>query len=98
MSDITKHEGKKYLRWIYAPPGALAGLDPTQPSIQVDVYAVLNAFQVKRHETGHAIKKLLASGQRGKGDEEADLVGAIAAINRALDEVRREKAIEVLPF
>lgn len=74
---ITQHEGKKYLRRI------TAATDGT--SIDVDVYAVLVAFGVTCPARQHAIKKLLAAGERGKGDAVADLRGAAAAVNRAIE-------------
>lgn len=77
-TPITQHEGKKYLRLIHPANG------DGRP-IYVDVYSVLVAFGVTCPATAHALKKLLAAGQRGKGDKKADLVGAIAAINRAVD-------------
>lgn len=76
-TPITQHEGSKYLRAIISPvDGAL---------ISVDVYAVLEAYQVTCQARGHAIKKLLCAGDRGKGDTLADLIGARAAIDRAID-------------
>lgn len=75
---ITKHEGSKYLKEIH---GALPG----SPSTMVDVYAVLVAFDVTCPAIAHCIKKLLMPGQRGKGDIRADLKGAMAALNRAID-------------
>ncbi len=75
---ITSHEGKKYLRAIRSCVDGKA--------IQVDVYDVLKAFGVQSHPIGHAVKKLLCAGRRGKGSSGDDLRGAIAAINRALDE------------
>ncbi len=84
---ITEHEGKKYLRTITS---CLTG-----ESIQVDVYDVLEAFGVTCQAQGHAIKKLLTPGQRGKGSVEADLHGAMAALCRAMELLRnREKAKE----
>lgn len=74
---ITEHEGKKYLRTI---------VDTTDPAktCQIDVYAVIVAYQITCPAVAHALKKLLCAGQRGKGDVIADLTGAIAAINRAI--------------
>lgn len=83
--NITEHEGKKYIREIQS---CLSG----GKSTMVDIYEVLTAFGVTCQRTGHAIKKLLCAGQRGKGDRVADLRGAIAAINRAIDEEVREGA------
>lgn len=85
-TPITQHEGKKYLRLIHPANG------DGRP-IYVDVYAVLVAFGVTCPATAHAVKKLLAAGQRGKGDKKADLVGAIAAINRAIDLGDQDKEV-----
>lgn len=84
---IESHEGKKYLRKIHGAS--------SQESVDVDVYEVLVAFGVTCHATAHAIKKLLCAGQRGKGTRTEDLVGAIAAINRAIEiEERSIGAVE----
>ncbi len=81
-TDIKQHEGSKYLRLIRP---ASRELDPEGKAIHVDVYCVLDAFEVKDQAVGHAIKKLPCAGERGKGNRLEDLVGAIAAINRAID-------------
>lgn len=75
--NILAHEGKKYLREI---TDVITGL-----RAQVDVYAVLVAFNVTCPATAHAIKKLLCAGLRGKGDKRTDLEGALAAVQRALE-------------
>lgn len=80
MADITAHEGKKYLRLIHS-----ARPDNSRDPISIDVYAVLEAFNVTCPGRQQAVKKLLCTGQRGKGDEMADLLGALAALNRAID-------------
>ena len=56
----------------------------------IDVYQVLNLFSVNDHAKGHAIKKLLLSGNRtGKKTEEQDIQEAIELlINNDLHEVR----------
>jgi hypothetical protein len=91
MSDqvvkVTEHEGKKYLRTIQD------AVDP-ESEILVDVYSVLEAFKVTCPAIQHAVKKLLCAGIRGKGDVEADLVGAIAAVNRAIQLHRNRAAKE----
>lgn len=74
---IITHEGVKYLRTIHS-----AVSDKT---IEVDIYAVLEAFDVTCPAIQHCIKKLLAAGQRGKGTKEQDLIGAKAALNRAIE-------------
>lgn len=78
MSDnINNHEGKKYLRKITSTVDGKA--------IQADIYAVLEAWGVTCQATGHAIKKLLMPGQRGKGTKIDDLRGALAAVSRAIE-------------
>ncbi len=67
----------KYNRTIYSSILKGAG-------IMVDVYAVLNAFDVRCPARQHAIKKLLLAGQRGKGDELQDLTEAGEAVTRAI--------------
>ena len=52
----------------------------------VDVYRVLNAFDVHDAATQHAIKKLLAAGKRGHKDYVQDLKEAIASIELAINE------------
>lgn len=89
MVDIQKHEGKKYLRKIFSAVFDDAK-DMGEEFVEIDVYAVLVAYDVKCPAVAHAIKKLLCAGQRGKGDELADLVGAQAAISRAI-ELRKSK-------
>lgn len=76
-TPITQHEGKKYLRKIWNPSG--------EASIEVDVYCVIKAFGITCPAIAHAVKKLLAPGQRGKGDVIADLKGVLAAVNRAVE-------------
>ena len=52
----------------------------------VDVYAVLDAFSVTSQPLGHAIKKLLAAGQRNGGKSvKQDLEEAISSIKRAIE-------------
>jgi hypothetical protein len=65
--------GSKYLRPVKA---AING--------NVDVYAVLLIFDVQCPARQHAIKKLLCSGLRGKGDALQDLKEARDAIDRAI--------------
>lgn len=58
---------------------------PTNGAETVDVYWVLNAWQVDCHATGHAIKKLLNAGQRGVKPAKQDLEEAIDSIKRAIE-------------
>jgi len=54
-------------------------------STTIDVYDVLVAFGVNNPATAHAVKKLLASGQRGYKDVIQDLKEAIQSIERAIE-------------
>ena len=85
--SIDQHEGSKYLRDIRPCKTIhLGGPDKQQPPLfQVDVYAVLEAFKVTCPAVAHAVKKLLACGQRGKGSAVEDLVGVLAAVSRAIE-------------
>ncbi len=89
-TSINQHEGKKYLRVIC--PALKEG---DQIPINVDVYCVLVAYRVTCAATGHAIKKLLCAGERGKGSRLTDLIGAAAAINRAIE--LEEDAVKQAP-
>ena len=51
----------------------------------IDVYDVLKAFNVTNPATAHAVKKLLASGQRGYKDVVQDLEEAKDSITRAVE-------------
>lgn len=88
MTSINEHEGKKYLRTIRAADGG--------GTVNVDVYAVLKAFNVTCPARAHAIKKLLCCGTRGKGDTVADLVGVLAAVNRAIELERNDVVVKEL--
>lgn len=65
--------GSKYLREFSCCVGGRA-----------DVYTVLEAFAVTCPARQHAIKKLLCSGIRGKGDVLQDLMEARDAVDRAI--------------
>lgn len=79
---LGEHEGKKYLRKI-------RGRDPRDPNrrveVLIDIYDVIVCFAVTCPGRQQAIKKLLATGERGKGDQLADLIGADAALSRAIE-------------
>ena len=51
----------------------------------VDVYRVIELFDVKDHAIGHAIKKLLCSGERGAKDKTQDVQEAISSLLRYLE-------------
>jgi hypothetical protein len=57
------------------------------PGLWVDVYDVLDAFKVTRSAVAHAVKKLLAPGQRGVKSEIADLKEARDSIDRAIQKL-----------
>ena len=50
----------------------------------VDVYSVLEAFDVNNGAIQHAVKKLLAPSKRGHKSEVQDVKEAIESLNRAL--------------
>jgi hypothetical protein len=84
-ANRTPDPKTKYLRDIY-PVDGMAHTDANgKPFVRIDVYSVLRAFSVD-HPTGHAIKKLLCAGMRGKGDRVQDLTEAKVAIDRAIQE------------
>jgi hypothetical protein len=72
------HSGNKYHRRI-------ASVENINEFTTVDVYSVLEAFKVTCPARQHAIKKLLCSGIRGKGDAIQDLKEARDAILRAIE-------------
>lgn len=76
---VKKSSGSKYLRDIQLMDG------------KVDVYAVLEAFNVECPARQHAIKKLLCAGLRGKGSTLQDLNETVDAVNRAIDLERNRK-------
>jgi len=72
-AEVFNLSGAKYLREIHCIQGS-----------KVDVYSVLEAFAVTCPARQHAIKKLLCTGLRGKGDVIQDLTEAKDAIDRAV--------------
>lgn len=75
---MNAHSGNKYHRTIQ--PRMTDGR-----SAVVDVYCVLEAFDVQCPAIQHAVKKLLCCGIRGKGDASQDLREARDAIDRAVE-------------
>lgn len=86
-NSIHQHEGKKYLRTIRS-----AVNDAT---VEVDVYAVIEAFGVTCPARQHALKKILCAGTRGKGAVLHDLIGSQASISRAIELQRQREADKV---
>ena len=54
-------------------------------NVLVDVYSVLEAFEVTCPARQHAIKKLLCAGIRGKGNAMQDLNDSLISIRRAVE-------------
>ncbi len=82
---IQGHGGAKYLRTI-------ASADEQGPSIKVDVYCVIEAFGVTCPALQHALKKILACGQRSKGGKIDDIHGVFDAMWRALELEKQRQA------
>lgn len=53
--------------------------------VMVDVYAVLEAFDVRCPAVQHAVKKLLCAGLRDKGSRIQDISESIDALYRAVE-------------
>lgn len=70
--------GNKYHRRIHS-------VEALDLFVTADVYCVLDAFNVTCPARAHAIKKLLCSGIRGKGDTMQDLSEARDAVTRAME-------------
>jgi hypothetical protein len=68
------HSGSKYLRSVQLTTDD-----------RIDIYAVLEAFDVRCPARQHAIKKLLQAGLREKGDAIQDLTEARDAVLRAIE-------------
>lgn len=83
--SILNHAGNKYLRIIHSAV--------TAGSVQVDVYAVLEAFQVTCPARQHALKKLLCAGLRGKGSQLQDLEEAINSCGPRILELQRVREL-----
>ena len=49
---------------------------------EIDVYRVLELFEVNDHAIGHAIKKLLVAGDRGVKDQYRDVQEAADTLQR----------------
>jgi len=75
----------KYLRKFYPKDGKIHTDENGRQYILTDVYGVLKAFNVTCQALGHAIKKLLCAGIRGKGDKAQDLKESQIAITRAIE-------------
>lgn len=70
------HTGSKYHRTIHPLRKDAFGSNP----IVVDVYRVIDAFEIKDPGCQHAFKKIACRGIRGKGGELQDTMEAIDAL------------------
>lgn len=85
---ISEHGGGKYLRTIYPADGK------GEP-IKVDIYCVIEAFGITCPALQHALKKIVACGQRGKGSKLDDIHGVFDAMWRARElQMQRQQAQE----
>jgi hypothetical protein len=75
--------GKKYDRQIFSKY--------EDACITIDVYRVLDAFNVTCPATAHAIKKLLCAGIRGHKDNEQDLDEAAQSIEEARQMLKQKR-------
>ena len=76
-------KGEKY-RKVITGRAANTGAITEYESVIVDVYDVLVAFKVTCPATQHAVKRLLAMGQRGHKDKMTDLKEAHWQLERAM--------------
>lgn len=58
----------------------------------MDVYSVLDAFDVTDPGIQHAVKKLLCAGIRGKASRAQDIKEAIDALSRALEDAQSSES------
>lgn len=55
-----------------------------KPGVFIDVYDVIDCFEVTSGALQHALKKLLATGKRGHKNYEQDLIDILSSVERAL--------------
>jgi len=92
VSQIPPDPKTKYLRKAYPVDGQVHTDANGNQYVLIDVYTVLQAFAVSSHALGHAIKKLLCAGIRGKGGKVQDLEESKVAIDRGIQEAKLEGA------
>jgi len=81
--EATMDKGEKY-RKVITGKTINTGAITRYESVIVDVYDVLVAFKVTDPAVQHAVKKLLAMGQRGHKDKMTDLKEAHWQLERAM--------------
>ena len=62
-----------------------------KPGVFIDVYDVIDCFEVTSGALQHALKKLLATGKRGHKDYEQDLIDILSSVERALFQHQEKK-------
>ena len=77
--DLREGKMNKYMREI-------------RSGVWVDVYDVLSAFEVTDPAVQHAVKKLLAAGQRGIKSALDDYCEAMQSISRAIEIEERKSS------
>ena len=60
----------------------------------IDVYRLLEMFQVNDPAIQHAVKKLLVAGNRGHKDLEKDVKEAIVSLNRWIEMRNEESSVQ----
>ena len=63
-------------------------------SEEIDVYDVINAYNISCPGSQHALKKILKPGQRGFKNFEEDIKEAIISLERAIEINRENNKIE----
>lgn len=63
-----------------------------KPGVFVDVYDIIRCYEVTSGPLQHALKKILAAGQRGHKDYEQDLIDILSSTERALFQHQEEKS------
>ena len=74
----------KYLRELTLNSSRVL-IEPWQVVVKLDVYDVLRAFKTESAAVDHAVKKLLAPGERGAKTRTRDIKEAIASLHRELE-------------
>lgn len=55
-----------------------------KPGVFIDVYDLIDCYEVTSGALQHALKKILAAGKRGHKDYEQDLIDILSSVERAL--------------
>ena len=86
--EVKATDGKqknKYKRTIKTIDAYDANGKPVKIDVDVDVYDVIRAYAVVSGPLQHALKKVLAAGQRGHKDTLQDLRDIIASVEREIE-------------